>query len=84
MKDAPVNKIPKAITLFGPNFFITVPTNGEISPLSDLWIDTAAPVAPLLQPNVLRIASKNGGNPLQKTAEEYHWTIPALNTIHQP
>ena len=84
MNDPPVKKIPNAITLFGPNFLITVPTNGDIKPLSDLCIETAAPVAAVLQPKVLRIASKKGGKPLQNTAEEYHCTIPALNTIHHP
>ena len=72
MNEAPVRNIPKAITFFGPNFFITVPTKGDINPLSDLCKDTAAPVAALLQPKVFNIASKNGGNPLQNTAEEYH------------
>lgn len=72
MNEPPVRNIPKAITFFGPNFFITVPTKGDINPLSDLCTERAAPVAALLHPKVESIASKKGGNPLQKTADEYH------------
>tara|TARA_B100000586_G_scaffold234152_1_gene184080 strand:+ start:17474 stop:17692 length:219 start_codon:yes stop_codon:yes gene_type:complete len=72
MNEPPVRNIPKAITFLGPNFLITVPTKGDIKPLSDLCTERAAPVAALLHPNVERIASKKGGNPRQKTADEYH------------
>ena len=68
MKLAPVTKIPKDITRRGPNRPMIVPTNGEIIPPSPRWRESAAAVAPLLQPKVATIGLKKAVNPRQKVA----------------
>ena len=84
IKPIPVVIVPKIITFLGPNLSIAYPTNGDINPLSLLWIEIAAPVAAALHPKVPKICGTKAWNPRQNTADVYHWTIPPAPTIYQP
>jgi hypothetical protein len=67
-----------------PNFFKTIPTNGDIIPPSDLCSDIPAAVKALLQPRDSTIGSKKAVKPLQKTVEAYPWTNAPAPTIFHP